>query len=39
MNIRTVILDFGGVIAEEGFKQGLYAITEKFGFAVRVFVL
>ena len=31
MNIRAVILDFGGVIAEEGFQQGLYAIAEKFG--------
>jgi HAD superfamily hydrolase (TIGR01509 family) len=26
-----VLLDFGGVIAEEGFQQGLYAIAEKFG--------
>ncbi|KPK36355.1 MAG: hypothetical protein AMK70_02550 [Nitrospira bacterium SG8_35_1] len=31
MNIRAVIFDFGGVIAEEGFQQGLYAIAEKFG--------
>ena len=31
MNIRAVILDFGGVIAEDGFQQGLYAIAEKFG--------
>ena len=31
MKIRSVILDFGGVIAEEGFQQGLYAIAEKFG--------
>ena len=30
MNIRAIILDFGGVIAEEGFQQGLYAIAEKF---------
>lgn len=31
MKIRAVIFDFGGVIAEEGFQQGLYAIAEKFG--------
>jgi len=31
MKIRTVLLDFGGVLAEEGFQQGLYAIAEKFG--------
>jgi len=31
MKIRAVILDFGGVIAEEGFQQGLYAIAKKFG--------
>jgi putative hydrolase of the HAD superfamily len=31
MQIRAIILDFGGVIAEEGFQQGLYAIAEKFG--------
>jgi len=31
MKIRVVLLDFGGVIAEEGFQQGLYAIAEKFG--------
>jgi putative hydrolase of the HAD superfamily len=31
MNIRVIILDFGGVIAEEGFQQGLYAIAKKFG--------
>lgn len=31
MKIRTVILDFGGVIAEEGFQEGLYAIARKFG--------
>jgi len=31
MKIRAIILDFGGVIAEEGFQQGLYAIAEKFG--------
>jgi len=29
--IHWVLLDFGGVIAEEGFKQGLYAIAGKFG--------
>jgi len=31
MKIKAVLLDFGGVIAEEGFQQGLYAIAEKFG--------
>ncbi len=31
MEIKAVMLDFGGVIAEEGFQQGLYAIAEKFG--------
>ncbi len=27
--VRTVIFDFGGVLAEEGFKQGLFAIAKK----------
>jgi HAD superfamily hydrolase (TIGR01509 family) len=31
MKIRAVLFDFGGVLAEEGFQQGLYAIAEKFG--------
>jgi putative hydrolase of the HAD superfamily len=31
MKIQAVLLDFGGVIAEEGFQQGLYAIAGKFG--------
>jgi HAD superfamily hydrolase (TIGR01509 family) len=31
MNIQAVLLDFGGVIAEEGFQEGLYAIARKFG--------
>jgi HAD superfamily hydrolase (TIGR01509 family) len=31
MNIKAVLLDFGGVIAEEGFQEGLYAIARKFG--------
>jgi putative hydrolase of the HAD superfamily len=31
MMIRAVLLDFGGVIAEEGFQQGLYAIAEMYG--------
>jgi HAD superfamily hydrolase (TIGR01509 family) len=31
MKIRAVLLDFGGVIAEEGFQEGLYAIADKFG--------
>ncbi len=30
MKIRAVLLDFGGVIAEEGFQEGLYAIADKF---------
>jgi len=30
MIIRAVVFDFGGVLAEEGFQQGLYAIAEKF---------
>jgi len=29
--IRAVLLDFGGVIAEEGFQRGLYAIADNFG--------
>ena len=31
MELKAVILDFGGVLADEGFQQGLYAIAEKFG--------
>lgn len=31
MKIKAVLLDFGGVLAEEGFQQGLSAIAEKFG--------
>ena len=31
MKIRAVVLDFGGVLAEEGFQQGLYAIAGRFG--------
>ena len=31
MKIQAVLFDFGGVIAEEGFQQGLYAIADKFG--------
>jgi len=31
MTIKAIILDFGGVIAEEGFQEGLYAIAKKFG--------
>jgi putative hydrolase of the HAD superfamily len=31
MKITAVLLDFGGVIAEEGFQEGLYAIAGKFG--------
>jgi HAD superfamily hydrolase (TIGR01509 family) len=31
MKIQAVLLDFGGVIGEEGFRQGLYAIADRFG--------
>jgi putative hydrolase of the HAD superfamily len=31
MIIRAILLDFGGVIAEEGFQKGLYAIADRFG--------
>lgn len=31
MNIRTVLLDFGGVVAEEGFHAGLLVIGAKNG--------
>ena len=31
MKIQAVLFDFGGVIAEEGFQEGLYAIAGKFG--------
>ena len=31
MIIRAILLDFGGVIAEEGFREGLYAIADRFG--------
>jgi putative hydrolase of the HAD superfamily len=37
MMIRAVLLDFGGVIAEEGFQQGLYAIAKRFGHDQEVF--
>lgn len=29
--VRAVLLDFGGVIAEEGFREGLHAIARRFG--------
>ena len=29
--IRALLVDFGGVIAEEGFQEGLYAIADRFG--------
>ena len=31
MIIRAILLDFGGVIAEEGFREWLYAIADRFG--------
>jgi putative hydrolase of the HAD superfamily len=37
MKICAIILDFGGVIAEEGFQQGLYAIADRFGLDRRRF--
>ena len=37
MQIRAVLFDFGGVIAEEGFREGLYAIAERFGLDRKLF--
>ena len=37
MKIKAILFDFGGVIAEEGFQQGLYAIAEKFGLDKKLF--
>ena len=31
MAIKAILFDFGGVIAEEGFREGLYAIAAQFG--------
>ena len=36
--IRWVLFDFGGVIAEEGFRKGLEAIAEESGLDVKQFV-
>jgi putative hydrolase of the HAD superfamily len=38
MDIDTVLFDFGGVIAEEGFKQGLAAIARAHGLDERTFI-
>lgn len=38
MNIYAVLFDFGGVIAEEGFKQGLAAIAKANGLDERTFI-
>jgi len=38
MAIDTVLFDFGGVIAEEGFKQGLAAIARAHGLDERTFI-
>jgi putative hydrolase of the HAD superfamily len=38
MNIDTVLFDFGGVIAEEGFKQGLTVIAKANGLDERTFI-
>jgi putative hydrolase of the HAD superfamily len=35
--IKTVIFDFGGVLAEEGFREGLFAIAQKNGLAPDAF--
>jgi hypothetical protein len=32
--IRAVVFDFGGVLAEEGFREGLKSITRKNGLKV-----
>jgi putative hydrolase of the HAD superfamily len=38
MDIDAVLFDFGGVIAEEGFKQGLAAIARAHGLDERTFI-
>lgn len=38
MDIDAVLFDFGGVIAEEGFKQGLAAIARAQGLDERTFI-
>ena len=38
MDIDTVLFDFGGVIAEEGFKRGLAAIAHAQGLDERTFI-
>jgi putative hydrolase of the HAD superfamily len=38
MNIDAVLFDFGGVIAEEGFKQGLAVIAQANGLDEKTFV-
>ncbi len=35
--IRAVVFDFGGVIAEEGFREGLWAIAKRNGLALNDF--
>jgi hypothetical protein len=35
--IKAVVFDFGGVVAEEGFREGLKAIGRKNGLDPRVF--
>lgn len=37
MKIELVLFDFGGVIAEEGFREGIFAIAEKNNLDPRVF--
>lgn len=38
MDIDAVLFDFGGVIAEEGFKQGLAAIARAHGLDEKIFI-
>ena len=37
VNVRAVVFDFGGVIAEEGFRAGLHVIADRFGLAPDTF--
>jgi FMN phosphatase YigB (HAD superfamily) len=38
MNIEAVLFDFGGVIAEEGFKQGLTVIAQESGLDEKIMI-
>jgi len=37
VNVRAVVFDFGGVIAEEGFQAGLHVIAGRFGLEPDIF--